>query len=125
MRQVDPDLVGAAVSQPALDQARDRLSPFCRLAVEALQHLPMGDGHAPWRGPPCVAAVRMAAERLVDGAFGRAERAPDERQIAAPQRAGAAMVGERAASDWCAPVGLATTISPVVSLSSRCTCPAA
>src|SRR6476620_11267 len=90
MRQMDPDLVGAPGLEAALDQARYR---FAVLAVEALQHLPVGDGVAPATADRhAVATLRMPVDRLVDGALGARRRAPDERQIAAPQRAGAAVV---------------------------------
>ena len=68
--------------------------------------------------------MRMAVDRRIDGAARPVRHAPDEGEIAAPHRAGAAVVGElRGQRLMCARSFLATTISPVVSLSSRCTMP--
>src|SRR5229473_3529563 len=79
--EVDADLVRAARLQPAGEQARDRLPLAAAIAFE---HLPMRDrcATALAHGHP-FARVRMAPDRLVDGAAGALRRAPDESQIAA------------------------------------------
>ena len=90
--EVHPDLVGAAGFEPAGEQAGDRRAVGAGIALE---HLPMGDGFAAALAHRhLVAGARVAVDRLVDGAARPVGRAPDEGQIAAAQRPGAAVVGE-------------------------------
>ncbi len=95
-------------------------------AAVALQHLPMGDGlAAALAHRHAVAGLRMAVDRPVDGAVRPLRRAPDEGQIAALERLAARGRDRRIARPaprW-ARSFFATTMSPVVSLSSRCTMP--
>jgi len=67
MRQMHPDLVGAAGLQPAFDQARRWLAVP---ALETLQHLPVGDRLAAIRPHrDAIAALRMAVERRVHALY--------------------------------------------------------
>ena len=64
MGHVDADLVRPPGLQPAFDQARDRLAV---LAVEGLQHLPVGDGlAAAFADRDLVARIRMPLERRME-----------------------------------------------------------
>ena len=67
--------------------------------------------------------VGMPVDRRVDGAVQAVGHAPHERQIAALHFVGAAMIGELRGQRFVGAVVLGATISPVVSLSSRCTMP--
>src|SRR5215472_4488814 len=102
--EVDADLMRAPGFEPAGDEARHRRAIAAAVAFE---HLPMGD-----RRPPAgahrhlVADARMAADRLVDGAARPLRCAPYERQVPAPQRPAAAVVGELAAERAMGAVGL-------------------
>ena len=69
------------------------------------------------------AARGMTADRRIDGAVRAGRRAPYQRQIAALELAGPAMVGELLGKRAWARSVLATTSSPLVSLSRRCTMP--
>src|SRR5262245_55373491 len=98
MGQVHADLVGASGFQGAGEQAGDRALGAGR--SEAFEHLPMSDGCTPVGADRLfVARFRMAAEGRVDRAFRLSGRAPDEGEIAAPERTFAffgELVGQRA-----------------------------
>ena len=71
-----------------------------------------------------VARLGMAVERGIDRALGPVGRAPDKGEIFALQRRRCGRDRRTGATaPVCARSFLATTISPVVSLSSRCTMP--
>ena len=70
-----------------------------------------------------VARMRMALERRIDGALRFCRRAPDEGEIAALAAALRPCSANCLLSARCAVSVLATTIRPLVSLSSRCTMP--
>ncbi len=93
MGQMDADLVGAAGFQPAGEQARHRLAVGAGIA---LQHLPMGD--RPRGRPSRTAILSRACGWRPSGAstvpLRPVRHAPDEGEIAALQRAGAAVIGE-------------------------------
>ena len=93
MGHMDADLVRAAGLQPAVEQARDRLAVRSRRSVSSTCQWVIAS-RPPARTATLVARSRVAAERRVDGALRAVGRAPDEGQIAALQRPGAAMVGE-------------------------------
>src|SRR6266571_9295257 len=92
MGKMNADLVGPAGLQLAGHEACDRLAVGPRKGLELL---PMGNGLAAI-GPHrhLVAGVRMAAERLVDGAAGAVWGTPHKRKVAAPHYPGAAVIGE-------------------------------
>src|SRR5262252_4521388 len=102
--EVDADLMRAPGLEPARDEARDRRAVAAAVAFE---HLPMGD-RRPAAGAHrhLVADAGMTADRLVDGAARPLRRAPHERQVAAPQRPAAAVIGELAAERAMGAVGL-------------------
>src|SRR5215831_11031390 len=84
MGKVDPDLMGAAGFQRALQQAGNGLAVGAR---KALQDFPMGDGLASAGADRLlVAGMRMAAERRIDRSLRAIRRAPDKCKIAAPER---------------------------------------
>ena len=90
--EMHPDLMGAAGLQLTGQQCRDR---FAVAAVEGLLNFPMGDGLA-----AAVAhrhlfpRIGMPVDRRIDGAARAARHVPGERHVAAPHRAGAAVIGE-------------------------------
>src|SRR5215208_8366386 len=92
MGQMNANLMGAAGLQPTCEQARNRAAV---LALIALEDLPMGD-RLPAAGAyrPAVAGTCMAVDRGINGALGPVRHAPDEGEIAARERAAAAVVGE-------------------------------
>src|SRR5258708_24557546 len=90
MGQMYPDLMGAAGLELAGQERGDR---FAVAPVEGFPDLPMGDGLA------AVIAYRhlfpgksMPVDRRVDGAALAVRHVPDEGHIAAPHRAGAALI---------------------------------
>src|SRR6187551_2100706 len=86
MRQMHADLMGASGLQGAGEQAGDRGPGAGR--GETFEHLPMGDGRTPVAADRLlVARLRVAAEWSVDGAFRLSGCAPDDCDIAAPERA--------------------------------------
>src|SRR5262249_25089890 len=102
--EMDADLVGAPGLEPAGDEARHRRAVASPVALE---HLPMGGRPPPPRAHRhLVADAGMAPDRLVDGAARPLRHAPHERQIAAAQRAAAAVVGELAGERAMGAVGL-------------------
>src|SRR5262245_55094644 len=85
MGQVHADLVGASGFQGAGEQAGDRGLGAGR--SETFEHMPMSDGCTPVGADRLfVARLRMAAEGCVDRAFRLSGRAPDEGELAAPER---------------------------------------
>ena len=129
---MDPNLVRAAGFEPAREQACHRLAglfagaaPASFRPAIALEHLPMSDRLASALADRhAVAGLRVPADRPVDGAAWPVGRAPDEGQIAAFERsAAAAVAGELRRQRAVRAIFFATTIRPVVSLSSRCTMP--
>ena len=96
------------------------------LPAIAFKHLPMGHRFpAAFANRHAVARDLMPVDRPVDRAARPVRRTPDESQVAALERAAvAAMAGELRRQAPCARWSFfATTINPVVSLSSRCTMP--
>ena len=92
MGEMDPDLMGAAGLELAGQQRRDRLAVA---AVEGFLDLPMGDGlAAALAHRHFLPGMRMAVDRRIDGAALAVGHVPGEGQIAAPHRAGAAVIGE-------------------------------
>src|SRR5215218_2148236 len=92
MGQMNANLMGAAGLQPTGEQARNRAAV---LALIPLEDLPMGDRlPAPGAYRLAVAGTWMAVDRSINGALGPVRHAPDEGEIAARERTGAAMVGE-------------------------------
>src|SRR6476620_8556321 len=86
MRQMHADLVGAPGLQGAGEQAGARGLGAGR--GETLKHLPMGDGRTPVAADRLfVTRLRVAAERSVNRAFRLSRCAPDDCEIAAPERA--------------------------------------
>ena len=80
------------VSELAGQQGRDRLAVA---PVEGFLGVPMGDGlAAAVAHRHFLAGIGMAVDRRIDGAALAVGHVPDERHVAAPHRAGAAMVGE-------------------------------
>ena len=121
MGEMDPDLVSASCFQGAREEACHRLTVG---PSKALQDLPMGDS---WPAAPAhrlfVTGVGVAPKWGVDCALRTVRRTPDQSQIAALERTyrpfrRIAWTSAR----WAVSV-LATTIRPVVSLSSRWTMP--
>ena len=92
MGEMDTDLMRSPGFELAGEEARHRLAVG---TWEGLKLLPMGHGFAAV-GPHrhLVARMRVPADRLVDGAAGPIGGAPHKGKIAAPHRAGAAVVGE-------------------------------
>src|SRR5471030_2360600 len=92
MSQMHPDLMGAAGLELAGEQGGDRVA---RGAIETLLHLPMGDGLAAGLAHRhFFPRMRMPVDRRIYGAALPVRDTPGKRHIAAPHRAGAAMVGE-------------------------------
>ena len=126
MRHVDADLVGAAGLQPAFDERRPwRLRPPRR---KRSQHRVVGDGMAGivaalrHDGAPHAVARRGRAARRWCRAL-RAGAPQTSAMIGALQVAGAAMVGKGLRQRPWARSVLATTMTPLVSLSRRWTMP--
>src|SRR5581483_6237533 len=95
MGEVDAHLMGAAGLKRAFDERGER--PLAAFAVaEGLEHAPMSHSFAslPGMHGHLGAARGMAADRSIDDALRPRRRAPDEREIAALERPGAAVVGE-------------------------------
>ena len=92
MGEMDPDLVSAAGLELAGEEGGDGLAVP---AIENLPRLPMGDGLAPALAHRhLLAGMGVTVDRRIDGAMLAVGRAPSEGQIASPQRAGAAVIGE-------------------------------
>jgi hypothetical protein len=88
--EVDPDLVGAAGFEPALQEARHRVAAGPGVALE---HLPVGDGRpATGTDRHFVTGLRVAVDGLVDCSFRARRHAPDECEVGALQRPGAAVI---------------------------------
>src|SRR3569623_2053483 len=86
------ELVGPSGLELARKQGSNRLAVS---ALEALQHFPMGDGlPAALPHRHFFPRMGMAVDRLIDGAARSWRRAPDERHVATPQCAGAAVIGK-------------------------------
>src|SRR5262245_50230566 len=102
--EVDADLVRAPGLEPAGNEARDRRAVAPPLAFE---YLPMRDRRAAARAHRhLLARVRVAADRLVDGAARALRYAPDKGEIAAGQRLAAPVVGKLPAQRAVRAVGL-------------------
>src|SRR5947207_2491413 len=94
MGHVDPDLMGPAGLQPALQKASYSLgcgvlAATCLAALPAItfQHQPMRHRlTSPLTHSHLVARMGMTIDRPVDRAARLVGSAPDKRQIAAPQR---------------------------------------
>jgi hypothetical protein len=87
-----PDLMGAAGLELAGEKRGDRLAVA---PGKRFLHLPMGDGLAAARAHRhFLTRMRMTVDRRIDSSALPVGHAPDEGPIAAPHRAGAAVVGE-------------------------------
>ena len=92
MGEMHPDLMGAPGLELTGDEHGDRLAAP---AIERLLHLPMGDGlAAALAHRHFLPRVGMAIDRGIDRALPPCWNAPRECHVAAPQRAGPAMIGE-------------------------------
>jgi len=90
--EMNPDLMGSPGFELTGEKCRHRLAVTAR---EAFQEFPVSDGFAAALAHGhFFAGVRVAVDRLIDGAPRAVGGAPDERHIAAAQRARAAVVGE-------------------------------
>src|SRR6188768_1547767 len=110
---------------PGLERAFEQRGDLLFSAAQGRDRAPMGHslaspvferGHL---GP----ARWMASDRRIDHTLRSVWRAPHEGEIAALELAGSAMVGELRCERMMCLVGLAMTMSPLVSLSRRCTMP--
>ena len=103
-------------------------SRAARPFAEPLKHLVVRDGMpgvlAAFRHDGAAHAVGGAAKRRVHRSGRPRRNVPDQRVVGALQVAGASMVGEGLPTTPCARASVfAATITPLVSLSSRCTMP--
>src|ERR1700722_3985236 len=106
MREMNPNLMRAAGFQSAGYQGR---------RAQQFLDAPMRDGGTAARrfhDRHFLPLTRMAAERRVDPAGARVERAPGNREIFANQRPGAAMVGEQRGEPLMRGVGLCDDDQP-------------
>ena len=92
MGEMHPDLMGAAGLELAGQQRGDRLAVA---PVEGFLDFPMGDGlAAAFAHRHFLPRMRMPVDRRIDGAALAVGHVPGERHVAAPHRAGAAVIGE-------------------------------